>query len=209
MSVLYTILSVGMPRRPRETAAGVHHVVVGATGGAAYFCDDADRLTWVRLLVKMLKHYDWTCVILCQLTTHLHALFEIPDESLPLGMHMLNMAYGKGFNDRHDRFGNLVRSRYWSKRMTDERHLLAAYRYVARNPTRARMCERAEDWHWSSFATSCGLARTFPFVDASLVLGALHAEPAAPGEALIGLVRNPHVRYQVPAGWVRDLSVPR
>jgi putative transposase len=179
-----------MPRRPRDAAPGIHHVVVGATGPSPYFRDDADRLTWVRFLVKMLERYDWTCIIVCQLTTHLHVIVELPDESLPFGMHMLNTAYGKGFNDRHGRFGNLVRARYWSKRITDDAQLLAAFRYVARNPSRAGMCERPEDWHWSSFATSCGLAQTFPFVDASLVLSVLEASPAAPGQALIGLVRD-------------------
>ena len=35
------------------------------------------------------------------------------------------------------------------------------------------MCERAEEWYWSSFATSCGIATTFPFVDATSALAAL------------------------------------
>jgi hypothetical protein len=105
-------------------------------------------------------------------------------------MHYLNSAYGKEFNERHGRIGNLVRARYWSKRITTDTQLLAAFRYAARNPVRASLCERAEDWFWSSFATSCGLAQTFPFVDASRVLSLLGASPAAPGQALIGLVRD-------------------
>jgi putative transposase len=32
----------------------------------------------------------------------------------------------------------------------DERHLLAALRYVALNPVRAGLVERATDWPWSS-----------------------------------------------------------
>ena len=32
----------------------------------------------------------------------------------------------------------------------DEAHLAAAARYVALNPVRARLVERAEDWPWSS-----------------------------------------------------------
>jgi putative transposase len=32
----------------------------------------------------------------------------------------------------------------------DEEHLIAAARYVALNPVRARLAERAEDWPWSS-----------------------------------------------------------
>ncbi len=179
-----------MPRPKRDTAPGIHHVVVAATGPSPYFLDDIDRLMWVRFLVKTLDRYDWTCIVLCQLTTHVHALFEVADESLPFGMHLLNTAHGKSFNDRHERVGNLVRARYWSKRMKDDQQLLAAFRYAARNPSRAGMCERPEDWFWSSFATSCGLAQTFPFVDASRVLSLLDASPAAPGQALIALVRD-------------------
>ena len=32
----------------------------------------------------------------------------------------------------------------------DERHLLAAARYVERNPVRARLCARPHDWPWSN-----------------------------------------------------------
>ena len=34
----------------------------------------------------------------------------------------------------------------------DETHLVSALRYVALNPVRARLVERAEDWRWSSTA---------------------------------------------------------
>ena len=32
----------------------------------------------------------------------------------------------------------------------DERHLLAAVRYIELNPVRARLCEAPEQWRWSS-----------------------------------------------------------
>jgi len=32
----------------------------------------------------------------------------------------------------------------------DEEYLLAAVRYVERNPVAAKLCEQAEDWKWSS-----------------------------------------------------------
>ena len=34
----------------------------------------------------------------------------------------------------------------------DERHLMAAARYVERNPVRAGLAARPEDWPWSSAA---------------------------------------------------------
>jgi len=42
---------------------------------------------------------------------------------------------------RRDRFASVA---------MDEAHLLAAVRYVALNPVRARLVPRAEDWPWSS-----------------------------------------------------------
>ncbi len=41
--------------------------------------------------------------------------------------------------------------------MLDESHLWAAVRYEERNPVRAGMVDRAEDFAWSSAAARCGL----------------------------------------------------
>jgi hypothetical protein len=71
---------------------------------------------------------------------------------------------------------------------TTNQQLLATFRYAALNPVRAGICERAEEWFWSSFATSCGLATTFPFVDVTHVLSALDASPKDAAAALLGLV---------------------
>jgi hypothetical protein len=65
---------------------------------------------------------------------------------------------------------------------------LAAFRYVALNPVRAGICERPEEWFWSSFATSCGLANTFPFVDSAPVHGLLDPAERDVAGALLGLV---------------------
>lgn len=45
--------------------------------------------------------------------------------------------------------GHLWQGRFSSVAM-DEAHLVCALRYVALNPVRARLVERAEDWRWSS-----------------------------------------------------------
>ena len=105
-------------------------------------------------------------------------------------MHYLNMFYGKYFNEKNDRRGNLVRSRYWSKRSVDDAQLIAAFRYVARNPMLPGLCARPEDWYWSSLGTSCGLAQTFPFVDASVVCATLGATEATAPSLLRALVRD-------------------
>src|SRR5207245_7297420 len=117
-----------------------------------------------------------------------HALVDVPDRSLSAGMQRLNGGYGREFNGRHGRSASLVGARFWSKRSTTDEQLLAAFRYVALNPVRAGICERAEEWLWSSLATSCGLATTFPFADANHICSLLHVSPADAAKALFGLV---------------------
>lgn len=158
---------------PRDCAPGFHHLGVNAAGPAPYFRDEVDQIDWIRRFVVLLDRFPWRCLAFCQMTTHWHALVEISDGSLSAGMHWLNSEYSKAFNDRHGRGGYLVRDRFWSRRKTDDRALLEAYRYVVDNPVRAGIVNRAEDWPWSSFATTLTLNQHFPFVDASRILGML------------------------------------
>ncbi len=46
--------------------------------------------------------------------------------------------------------GHLYQGRFKTFPIEDDEHLLTVLRYVERNPLRADLCERAEDWRWSS-----------------------------------------------------------
>jgi REP element-mobilizing transposase RayT len=191
-----------MPCAPRDQNPGIHHVWVNATGNWPYFIDGVDRIAWVRLLVRVLDRYGWSCLAFCQMTTHFHLLVNVADNSLPRGMQYLNREYGKDFNDRHSRYGHFVRRRYGSRRVKDGRDLLGVYAYVVLNPVREAMCHRPEDWRWSSYATTIGQTHAFPFVDAGLVLAELGGSVAAL-RVLVDAraerrVSAGHVRYQIP-----------
>jgi hypothetical protein len=43
--------------------------------------------------------------------------------------------------------------------------MLNAMRYIARNPVRAQLCGRPEDWVWSSYRRLIGRDDPFTFVD--------------------------------------------
>ena len=48
--------------------------------------------------------------------------------------------------------GAVYQSRFEAVGVTDLIHLLNVWRYVERNPVKARLVERAEEWKWSSAA---------------------------------------------------------
>jgi putative transposase len=154
----------------RDFAPGIHHVWIGATGGEAYFRDERDRSAWISGLVHATASHGWTCIAFCRMTTHAHVLLDVPDQSLPVGMQRMNSDYSRRYNIRHDRVGQFVRKRYGNRRIDHAADLLGAFGYVSLNPVRAGLCPRAEDWRWSSLASTLGMTNDFPFVDARFVL---------------------------------------
>jgi putative transposase len=70
-----------------------------------------------------------------------------------------------------------------------ERHLLALLRYVERNPLRADLVARAEDWQWGSLWRRCNFCNDLP----------LAAWPIAPPEDWTRLVNEPQTPAEVAA----------
>jgi len=173
-----------MPRPPRDCAPGIHHVGTGAAGPGIYFRDDLDYATWIRLLVATTARYGWTTIIVVAMPTHWHAIFEVPDNSLPEGMQYLDGEYSREFNEHHERVGYLVRDRYWSRRKSTDLELVNAFCYAANNPTMAGIVSRAESWRWSSYATTVGLSDAFSFVDAARVTAQFGPTPVEAQNAL-------------------------
>ena len=155
----------------RDTAAGLFHVYTHSVWAApAYFRDNDDRLVFVRRLARATQRFEWTCVAYCLLGTHYHLILEVGDGVLPRGMQWLNFGYAMYFNGRHRSRGHVQMSRYGSRRIEDDSDLLGVFRYMAWNPPKAELCRRPQDWIWSTYAGTVGLAAIASFVDPSLVL---------------------------------------
>jgi putative transposase len=67
----------------------------------------------------------------------------------------VHLRYAQEFNRRMGAGGVLWQGRFLSCPL-DEEHFWAAVRYVERNPVRAALVRRAEDWPWSSAAAHGG-----------------------------------------------------
>jgi len=70
----------------------------------------------------------------------------------------LHMRYTQHVNWTQRLSGRLWQGRFFSCPL-DEEHLWTAVRYVERNPVRAGLAQRAEEYRWSSAAAHCGLGQ--------------------------------------------------
>jgi REP element-mobilizing transposase RayT len=154
-----------MSRVPRDTAAGIFHAYVHCVYSApALYRDDLDRMNALRHLASAAGKPGFDCLAYCLMGTHYHLLVEVEDDVLPRVMHALNLGYARDFNRRYRLKGHLQAAQYGARRIMTAGSLLARFRYVARNPVRAGLCRVPEDWPWSSFAGTAGLAEPSSFV---------------------------------------------
>lgn len=107
-----------------------------------------------------------------------------PDPSDPDGLRRCLAPvhrYAGVIHARDRRTGHFWQGRFGCVAM-DEAHLGAALRYVALNPVRARLVERAADWRWSSLGAwldpgrGDGLTRTAPVLSRYPDLAAMIAD---------------------------------
>lgn len=122
------------------------------------------------MLARVTGAGHWRCIALCLMTSHYHLILEVQDGALPVGMHRLNLSYSRHHNRRHALKGHAQHRRYGARRLLDDPDLLRTFKYVVRNPVRAGRCTSPEDWQWSSYSGTIGLAEPYSFVDAAPLL---------------------------------------
>ena len=151
-----------MPRMARVVIpGGPHHITQRGNRREDVFFTDADRQRYLALLSRYAAEHGLTVQAYCLMSNHVH-LVAVPEQaaSLALTLKPVHLRYAQELNRRLDLSGVLWQGRFYSCPL-DYDHFWSAVRYVERNPVRAGLVGRAEDWAWSSARAHCGM-RTDP-----------------------------------------------
>lgn len=152
-------MALVMARMARTVVPGLpHHVTQRGNGRARTFFSDLDYRTYLDLLTvhcKAARVGIWAWVLM---PNHVHLILAPRDAAgLSKALAKTHRAYAGRIHARLERTGHFWQGRFGCAAM-DEAHLGAALRYLALNPVRARLVERATDWRWSSVHAQLGLA---------------------------------------------------
>jgi putative transposase len=142
-----------MPRRARQAIAGyVYHVLNRAVGRMDLFRRDADYQAFERVLTEAIEREPVALLTYCLMPNHWHMVVSpTRDGQLSRFMFWLTMTHVQRW--RHARglvgLGPLYQGRFRAYPVQEDGHFLTVCRYVERNPLRARLVGRAQDWPWS------------------------------------------------------------
>jgi len=146
-----------MPRISRIVAVGYpHHITQRGVRSLDIFHSDHDRSQYLQFIKEEAQRFDMDILAWCLMTNHVHFI------ALP----HTETSFARGFGEAHKRYtrmknlrdnvrGYLFQGRFGSC-VLDERHLLAAVRYVENNPVAEGMVKHAWEYKWSSASYHVG-----------------------------------------------------
>ncbi|PLX89366.1 MAG: transposase [Desulfuromonas sp.] len=140
-----------MARQARVVAPGYpHHITQRGNRRQQTFFEDQDYRRYLTFLDEACTEQQVEVWAYCLMPNHVH-LIVVPKmpESLSAAIGKAHRRYTLAVNSRMCWTGCLWQGRYNSFPM-DETYLLAAVRYVERNPVEAGLVSAPEDYLWSS-----------------------------------------------------------
>jgi len=151
---------------PRAVLTGVaHHLTQRGVDRQDVFFSDADRAVYLSLAAWASRKFGVRVIAYCLMTNHVHwVVVPETEQSLAKAFGWAHGRYAQHANAARLRSGHLWQNRFFSCAL-DANHTWAAVRYVERNPVRAGLVERAEQWRWSSAAARLGLAAPPDWLD--------------------------------------------
>ncbi len=140
-----------MARLARVVVPGMPHLITqrGNRRQTTFFCDE-DYLAYRELMAQWCDEQRMQIWAYCLMPNHVH-LIAVPKtaEGLCRAIGEAHRRYTRRVNFREDWRGHLWQGRFASFVM-DKPYLLAAARYVERNPVRAGLAASARGYRWSS-----------------------------------------------------------
>ena len=114
----------------------------------------------------------------CLMSTHYHLLVQTPDGNLSRCMRHLNGIYTQRFNVVNKCDGTLFRGRYKSILVDADSYLLELVRYIHRNPLRAGIAKKPDQYVWSSHLGYLSDDQEWEWLHKEFVLGMLGKDGA-------------------------------
>jgi putative transposase len=140
-----------MPRAERGSCIdGIYHVYQRANNRDYFFSKDEAKGMIIHIIKEFKIKFDFELLGFVIMDNHYHFIIKVNKDPLDLIMFHINNVLVRYVNKDLKRTGHVFETRYKSKRVEDDRYLLWLLRYIHRNPVRAKMVAKVDDYKWCS-----------------------------------------------------------
>lgn len=121
---------------------GAFHYVIGrGMEGRPIFCNDVDRVEFLKKLERVLIKTETTCYAWALIPNHFHLFLRTAQTPISRVMASLLTRYVLYFNKHHQRSGSLFQNRFKSILCQEENYFLPLLRYIHLSPLKAGQVE--------------------------------------------------------------------
>jgi len=143
-----------MPRNQRTDVGGVvYHIINRANARMRIFDADKDYRLFETTLTEAKEQTNMRILAYCIMPNHWHlVLYPKKDGDLQKFMGWFTLTQTRRWHVAHKSIGSghLYQGRYKSFPVQSNEYFIQLCKYVERNPLRAKLVKRAENWKWSS-----------------------------------------------------------
>ena len=142
-----------MGRKRRELMdEGYYHVISRGNNGLNIFDVPNGYQVFKFMIYESKKKYKWKLLHYCIMPNHFHLLGQVSKGAdLPKIMQLILLKYSYWHKASTQYVGHLWQNRYRSPLIDKDSYLLECGRYIERNPVRAGLVSKPEQYLWSSY----------------------------------------------------------
>lgn len=148
-----------------------YHVMNRSRKGQEAFATVEDCNSFIDIIKDAAEIFNMKITAYCLMTNHYHILVQTPDANLSRCMRHINGIYTQRYNARNGCDGTLFRGRYKSIVVDADSYLLELVRYIHRNPLRAGIVAKLDDYEWSSHKGYVSKAKKWEWLHKNYILG--------------------------------------
>ncbi len=141
-----------MARTARASKGGyVYHVLNRGNAKTDVFHKHDDFAAFVNLMRQAHDRVRMRLTGYCLMTNHFHlVLWPYEDGDLSRWMQWLMTSHVRRYHRHYESSGHIWQGRFKAFPVQDDEHYFTVLRYVERNPLRAGLVRRSQEWEWSS-----------------------------------------------------------
>jgi len=156
-------------RARKKSEMGIYHVIFRGINQQQIFEDAEDCEKYLQVLNDYKAVSGYKLLAYCLMGNHIHLLIKEEAETLEQIFKRISGRYVYWYNTKYRRIGHLFQDRYKSEAIDNDAYLMTVLRYIHRNPVKAQLALRPEDYRWSSYREY--LMETTQIVDTYIALG--------------------------------------